>query len=148
VVEAPVIAHADKGGYRFAPSFDPTGLKGSVTARLHGFWGFDAFEGPKFAAQFPQDDDWQVAPGQRLQTGRKNNVLVTGPSLACVRDIAVQLPDGRNLTADWQMKGERLSIDIPLSDLAAPGDVRIAIQPYGGGKPAVITIPAEAEDMA
>lgn len=147
VVEAPVIARADRGGYIFAPSFDPAGLKGAVAAQLHGFWGFDAFEGPEFAVQFPQDDGWQVAPGQRVQTGRKNNVLVSGPSMACVKSISVQLPDGRNLTPDWQMKGEQLSIDIPLFDLVALGGVSIAIRPHGGGKPAVITIPAEAEGM-
>jgi hypothetical protein len=142
-VDMPVVARADRGGYVFASPFRPANFKGSVTVRLHGFWGFERFDGPEFAVEFPDNESWQVAPGQRLITGQKNRLLVKGTSSSCVKNISVQFPSGRSVAAPWQAQdGDFLSIDIPLSDLTAAGDVKIAIQSFGAEKPVILTMPA------
>ncbi|MFC4594940.1 hypothetical protein [Sphingobium tyrosinilyticum] len=146
-VDVPVVARADKGGYIFASSFNARDFKGSVAARVHGFWGFDAFEGPEFAVQFPEDESWQVVPGQRLIAGQKNRLAVKGASLTCVRNISVQLPGGRSLTAPWQAQEDNvISIEIPSSDLPTPGEVKIVVQSFGVDKPTILTMEASLNE--
>ena len=141
-VDMPVVARADRGGYVFASPFNPGNFKGSATARLHGFWGFERFDGPEFMVEFPEDESWQLVPGQRLITGQKNRLAMKGSSYSCVRNISVQLPNGRSIAAPWQVQdGDVLSVEIPLSDLTAAGDVRIAVQSFGAEKPVVLTMP-------
>lgn len=145
-VEAPLVARADKGGYIFATSFEAENMSGQVTGRLHGYWGFAAFEGPEFALQFPQTGGWQAAAEQRLTPGQMNKLQVTGPSTACVKNISVQLPDGRTLAAQWQTLGDdAISIDMPLSAAPAEGNVMIAIQSFGAEKPEMLTVPIHAD---
>ena len=145
-VDVPLVARADKGGYIFASAFKADHLSGPVTGRLHGHWGFDAFEGPEFALQFPQVGGWQAAADQRLTFGRKNQLLLTGPATTCVKNVAVQLPDGKSVTAQWQASGaDAISIDLPLSDVTTEGDVTITLQSFGAEKPEMLTIPVHAD---
>lgn len=145
-VEAPVVARADKGGYIFAPSFDAGKVKGPMTGRLHGHWGFDAFEGPEFALQFPQTGSLQPVPGQQLIAGKNSKLLVSGPTTACVRNVSVRLPGGRNIGVKWQASGpDRIVVDMPLSEEAAVGDAVVAIQSFGMDQPELLTIAVQSD---
>ena len=148
VMNIPVVARADRGGYVLDPSAHPTKFAGSVSARLHGFWGFDAFDGPEFAVQFPQEEGWQVEKGQSLIIGQKNRLEVKGSAFACVRNVSIQLPNGRSMDASWRAQDDGImSIDLPLSELTVPGDVKISIQSFGAERaPVVLTAAVAASD--
>lgn len=148
-VEAPVIARADKGGYIFGTSFEPEKMSGPMTGRLQGHWGFDAFEGPEFALQFPQAGSLQAVAGQQLIAGKNGKLLVSGPTTACVKNVSVQLPGGRSIGVKWQAPGpDTIAVDMPLAELAAAGDAVIAIQSFGTDKPELLTIPVQSDQPA
>ncbi|HKY82688.1 MAG TPA: hypothetical protein VJM09_14585, partial [Sphingobium sp.] len=143
-MEAPVVPRADRGGYVLAAGPLPTDLAGRGSARLHGFWGFDPFDGPEFAVQFPQDGGWQADAAQGLTAGRTHRLMVRGGSPVCVDGVSVQLPGGQSRPAQWQIAGtDGIAIDIPLTDVA-PGDIVLTIN-SNGGKRATITLPVHAE---
>lgn len=146
MVEAPLIARADRGGYIFAPSFKVDDLSGPMKGRLHGHWGFESFDGPEFALQFPQAGSLQPSADQRLLAGKNDRLLLTGPTTACVKNVSVQLPEGRSVAAKWQASGDdTIAIDMPLSNVTTAGNVIVAIQSFGREKPELLTIPVEAD---
>ena len=148
-IDAPVIARADKGGYIFAPSFKAEDMSGPMTGRLHGHWGFDAFEGPEFALQFPQPGSLLPVAGQQLTAGTNGKLLVTGPTTTCVRTVTAQFPDGRSVGVKWQASGrEMIAIDMPLSDFPSAGNVILSIQSFGADKPELLTIPVQGDQDA
>ncbi len=64
-IDLPVRARADRGGYVLTEPLPAGVLSGKVSAKLHGQWGFDSFEGPSFTLQFPA-----AATGVRSMRGR------------------------------------------------------------------------------
>lgn len=141
-IDLPVEARADRGGYVVTGPM-PTDLKGKVAARLHGFWGFDAYEGPGFELQFPTEGNWAAAGDpSSLVTGRDNALELTGPSPACVTSVSVRRgSDAPQPVASTLSDDGHLALTLPLKD-ARPGEMTIDIRQQGMAEPGSLTLRA------
>lgn len=144
-VEAPLVARADRGGYVMAKVLKAEDFDAATSGVIHGYWGFDTFNGPEYLVQFPQGGDWRAdGDGQRLIVGRDNSLLLKGPAPACVENVSVQLPGGQSRPAKWRVEGpDAIAVDLPLTGIGA-GDVRIIVKPIARD-PATIDMRAYAE---
>lgn len=132
VMEAPLVARADRGGYVMATVLKAADFEQATTGVVHGYWGFDSFDGPEYLVQFPQGGAWRAdGEAQRLIVGRDNSLVLTGPAPACVESVSVQLPGGQSRPAKWRVDGaDSIAVDMPLTGIAA-GDVQVTVKPIG-----------------
>lgn len=146
VFEAPVTPRADKGGYVLAAETLPAAFTGTIRARLHGQWGFAAFDGPEFLLERPGGNPWTVtgAP-DALVLGRDNAVVLEGPAPSCVEDVSLRQGDGAVRPLKWQAQdGGRLAVTVPLQGATA-GEVRIEIRQQGSKAAESVTLAARVQ---
>src|ERR1700731_3792682 len=63
-LDLPATADAAQGGYGIdAAGIGATDFGDSVTASLHGYWGFDAYEGPSFRLMNARARTWELVAG-------------------------------------------------------------------------------------
>ncbi len=138
-VEIPVAARADRGGYVLKSSISKT-ISGSVKARLHGFWGFEAFEGPEFSLQLPGSEPWRHADDAPLTPGRENAVILTGAAPACVESIALKQGRAAPKALTWQTR-DATSLSLKAVVAAADqGDPVLLIRQYGITEPVSVPL--------
>lgn len=140
-VEKPVAARAERAGYMLTDSAPLAGFGGTVRARLHGLWGFEAFDGPEFALQFPDGQSWRADKDASLVVGRDSEIALTGPAPACVRSVTMRLGDAAPQRVVWKASDDALTLTLPLKD-ARPGEVSIEIEQYGAASASSVRIPA------
>ncbi|MGE7204659.1 hypothetical protein ACQKJZ_03150 [Sphingomonas sp. NPDC019816] len=143
-IEVPVRPRADRGGYILAGAL-PAGLSGKATARLHGQWGFESFEGPGFTLQFPAAGEWRAsAADQSLVVGRDNVVELTGPAAACVTGVTMRPGGGAAQSVAFTPRGaDGVNITLPMKGLRA-GPVTLEVQQMGSDTPQTVTLRAFA----
>lgn len=143
-VEVPVQGRADRGGYVL--SGDPAAvasLRGAAKARLYGYWGFEPFNGPEFALQFPTAEPVGLASeGQPLIAGRDNPITLEGLGPSCVESITLKqgtlsVPLGWKASADGN-----LAITLPLQKVQA-GELTLEIRQYGMREPLKVVARAD-----
>ncbi len=146
VVELPVRADAERGGY----VLDQVGMRtaglGSVTdATLHGRWGFTPFDGPRFRLQVPRAGGWQVVDTdpESLVVGRDNAVALTGPTPSCVEAVTLT-GDAGDVPLAWTATGDRIGLTLPLAK-TAPGKLTLSVKQFGVEAPDRIALTALAE---
>ncbi|BCA64146.1 hypothetical protein HMP09_3380 [Sphingomonas sp. HMP9] len=146
VVELPVEADAERGGY----VLDQVGMRtaglGSVTdATLHGRWGFTPFDGPRFRLQVPRGGGWTMVDTdpESLVVGRDNAVTLAGPTPSCVEAVTL-VGDAGQVPLAWTTTGDRIGLTLPLAK-TAPGKLSLLIKQYGVEAPDRIALTALAE---
>ncbi|VVT21773.1 conserved exported hypothetical protein [Sphingomonas aurantiaca] len=146
VVELPVEADAERGGY----VLDQVGMRtaglGSVTdATLHGRWGFTPFDGPRFRLQVPRAGGWQMVDTdpESLVVGRDNAVALSGPTPSCVESVTLVGAAG-DVPLAWTSTGDRIGLTLPLAK-ATPGKLALLVKQYGVEAPERIALTALAE---
>lgn len=141
-LDLPVAADPRKGGLvvdiakAHAADFGP-----DVEGALHGFWGFDPYDGPRFRLQSVQPGPWAVAQDgeQSLIAGREATVKLEAQAAACVRAVTVAAPAGARV-AQWKAAGSD-SLTVALDLKAAPaGDLTLLVQQYGAKAPERATL--------
>ncbi|MDY0958549.1 hypothetical protein SOM26_07610 [Sphingomonas sp. CFBP8993] len=142
-IDLPVRARADRGGYVLTEPLPTGALSGKVSAKLHGQWGFDTFEGPSFTLQFPGRGDWRlVDAGQSLVVGRDNGLALSGPAAACVTGVTMRMGNGAAQAVPFTLGGaDRIIATLPLKGLRA-GDVTLEVQQIGDATPNTLTVRA------
>ncbi|MGK2910613.1 MAG: hypothetical protein ACSLE1_12555 [Sphingobium sp.] len=142
----PVTPRADKGGYVLASRLNAADFEPSTTGRLQGAWGFDAFVGPEFLVQFPQDAPWHIDEvSQRLIVGRDNELRLKGVAPACVESVTMEVAGRQSQPVKWQVSGtDGITVTVPLSNAKA-GDIQFAIKPFGTPRVSTVTARAYAE---
>ena len=146
VFDLPLKANAGEGGLVLAqpvPELPP----GELTGVVHGKWGFDTWQGPKFHLVSAGNGNWTVAPTDQsaLVVGREDVLHVQGPNTLCVENVEA-LPTGTS-AADLQWKSPKpdtLEFRVPLKN-ASPGPVTISIRQYGMKTADKITLTAYSE---
>jgi hypothetical protein len=145
-VELPVKADPGQGGLVLehpAPLFP----EGDLTGVIHGKWGFDDWEGPRFHLRAAEPGKWNVAASDQsaLVVGRDDTLHIEGESTLCIDKVEELPANGSPITLSWKStKPEMLEITVPLKD-AAPGTVTLAIRQFGLGKPDTLPLKAYAE---
>lgn len=144
-LDVPVKARPDLGGYVWAGAIPAGAPKGAATAQLHGFWGFDPFDGPQFDLQFPSDTGWSADESAPLAVGRDNKVMLSGPAPACVESISLRSGNAPSWPIAWTMADDgRIAMTLPLRETPG-GEVAIEIRQFGAAKPAKLPLSVQAE---
>jgi hypothetical protein len=147
-VDLPVQADAEKGGFvantaRLSPSNFGDVLDGS----LHGYWGFEAYNGPEFRLENTHPQHWQLADeGQQfLIAGHDETVSLETENAACVDSILLQKPTGETVKADWKSTGpNQVAVTLPLKKVK-PGAVKLLVKEYGSKEPDTVSLQAFAQ---
>ena len=110
---------------------------GSATGTVHGYWGFDPVEGPKYQLVSAHPEQWTLASADQhaLIVGRKDTVHLEAPEVACVESVTVKDAGGKTLDATWKaVKPNQIQIDMPL-DSEQAGAVSLQVKQVGLEKP-------------
>jgi len=144
-VDLPVKADASLGGLVLDHPAPHTAEE-DLTGVLHGKWGFDNWEGPRFHLHAAQSGKWTLAAGEQsaLVVGREDTLHIQGNSL-CVDRLEEQAGDGKPLKLTWKsLHPESMEVVLPLKD-ATPGPVTLNLYQFGLEKPDALALNAYAE---
>lgn len=148
VIELPATADATQGG--FVVDTSPLGnasLADRFRGSLHGYWGFEKFEGPGFQLVNTHTQAWapSSAEDQSLIVGRANTIHLQAGSVACVDRIMVKDPTGKELRVEWTpVKANEVEINLPLQQ-AQPGALTLFVSQYGSSEPQPLELRAYPE---
>ncbi|HEX7782227.1 MAG TPA: hypothetical protein VF509_05435 [Sphingobium sp.] len=145
VVEAPVTARADKGGFAIdADALNPKDFDATVDASLHGVWGFQPFEGPRFRLQSPGAQSWQASSGNPpLIAGRPATLRLEGSAAACVERVAIRQSSGKEQALVWKPAGAG-AIIVEVPPIADVGTTALQVKQFGVAAPAAVTLQSSA----
>ncbi|MFZ0392246.1 MAG: hypothetical protein WCF17_13795 [Terracidiphilus sp.] len=139
--DLPLIADPARGGLvlkNALPDLPP----GSLTAIVHGKWGFDDWEGPRYHLLSAGPDKWDITADDQsaLIIGREDKLHLQGDSTLCVDAVDLS---GNTLT--WKSpKPDMMIVSVPMKN-AQPGPVTLHIHQYGVLQPDTLTLNAYAE---
>ncbi|MEP7312951.1 MAG: hypothetical protein ABI859_10230 [Pseudomonadota bacterium] len=129
-------AHPDtlQGGFVVnTAALESAKLGARVRGVLRGKWGFEDYVGPEFQMVNPVQQGWRTGGAEEdtLIVGRDGVVRVRAESVSCLKDVEVEGPDGKRLTAQWQRvaPGE-VEVKFPLQQMQ-PGDLTLRMEQYG-----------------
>jgi hypothetical protein len=136
MVDLPVKADAEKGGFiADTAGLSPTNFDDALDGSLHGYWGFDPYNGPEFRLQNAHPQHWQPAYDQGdqppLLAGLDSAVHLEAQEAACVESIMVRLPSGKTEKADWKStQPNEVVITVPLKQ-SKPGALTLLVKQFG-----------------
>ena len=148
IISLPASADAERGGF----VVDTAALKNvelavPSRARLAGYWGFDAYEGPAFDIADAQAVAWNLLSGDEsaLIVGRQDTVHLRAESTRCVADVVLKEAGGRETKLEWHAaKADELEVRVPLQDVP-PGELTLLVHQYGRAQPQSVALHAYAE---
>jgi hypothetical protein len=146
-LELPATADPTQGGYVIdTTALGTTPLGDSVQASLHGYWGFDAYQGPRFRLMNAHARTWELAADDAaLIVGRQDTVHLRADDVSCVDGIMLKDPGGKELKADWKsVKPNEVEIKLPLQDATA-GAMTLLVKQYGVPEPQPVNLRLFAE---
>jgi hypothetical protein len=147
-IDLPATADAAQGGYVIDTArIGAANFGDSVTASLHGYWGFDAYQGPSFRLMNARARTWELAAGDdaALIIGRQDTVHLRADSVGCVDGIMLKDPAGKELKVDWKsVKPNEVEVKLPLQE-SKPGAFTLLVTQYGVTEPQPVALHAFAE---
>jgi hypothetical protein len=137
-VDIPVTPDPMQGGFVVnEKALEAQSLAGIATGTLHGYWGFDPVEGPKYQMVSAHPQQWTLASADQhaLIVGRKDTVHLEAPEVACVESVIVKDAGGKTLDASWKaVKPNQIQVDMPL-DSEQAGALSLQVKQVGLEKP-------------
>ncbi|NNM61151.1 MAG: hypothetical protein HKM03_03190 [Steroidobacteraceae bacterium] len=142
-IDLPAAAQALHGGFVIdtaklaGASLAAGGLGDSVKGMLHGYWGFDRYDGPRFQLVNARPRAWRLAAGDggALIVGRTDTVHLRADSVSCIDQVMLKDPDGKVLKVHWKpKKSGEVELKLPLQN-AKPGDLTLLVSEYGSKAP-------------
>ena len=147
-IELPAVPDAARGGFAVdTAALQSVDLGESTRGSLHGYWGFEAYNGPSFTLVDARAHAARLAPGDEaaLIVGREDTVHLFVGSVACVSEVALAGPDGKELKVEWKAaRPDEVEARLPLEQ-AEPGEVALLIREYGSAQPQRLTLHAYNE---
>jgi hypothetical protein len=147
-VDIPATPDAMQGGFVVnQKALEAQNLAPSATGTLHGYWGFEAFEGPSFHLVSAHPEQWTLASSDQhaLVVGRKDTVHLEAPQVACVDGITVKDTAGNTIDASWKaVKPNQIQIDMPL-DSEKEGALSMQVKQLGLEKPDQVSLHTYSE---
>ena len=147
-IELPAKADAEQGGFVVDTSgLGTTSLGDSVHGSLRGYWGFNAYDGPSFQLVNAHAQTWQLANGDEgaLIVGRQDTVHLRADTVACVDDVMLRDPAGKELKAEWKtVKTDEVELKLPLQT-AQPGSLTLLVRQYGANEAQPVQLQAFSE---
>jgi hypothetical protein len=147
-VDLPVKADAEKGGFvANTAGLSPTNFGDALDGSLHGFWGFEPYNGPEFKLENTRPQHWQLVEDdqQSLIAGHDDLVHIETENAACVDSILLQKPTGETVKADWKSTGpNQVAVTLPLKKVK-PGALKLLVKEYGSKDPDTVPLQAFAQ---
>jgi hypothetical protein len=126
-------ATSEKPDVKIGSSTDLT-----ITGTVHGYWGFDSFEGPTLTIQQVDGKNWKIVGDTQLIAGQDNHLTLKGEGAACVQHIALTANKDKDIDVSFKPatedggKAVRDTLDLNASlKKVQPGGYALAIQQYG-----------------
>ncbi len=119
----------------------------TIPASLHGYWGFESYDGPAFRLENTHAQHWDLAPADReaLIVGREDTIHLSADDASCVDTVLVKDSAGKEMKADWSATGpDELAVKVPLKQ-AHPGPLMLEVKQYGTVTAQTIPLRAFAE---
>ena len=146
-IELPAQADAEQGGFVVDTSGLGTASLGNrVHGALHGYWGFEPFDGPAFQLVNARAQSWRLPADESAAiVGREDTIHLEASSVSCIDRIMVRDPAGKELEADWKpLHGNEVEVKLPLQ-AAQPGPLTLLVKQYGASPPQPVPLQAFAE---
>ncbi len=147
-IDLPATADATQGGFLIDTSpLGTASLSDRFRGSLHGYWGFDKFDGPGFQLVNTHSQAWAPASQDdgSLIVGRANTIHLQTGSVACIDRIMVKDPTGKELRVDWSpVKANEVEINLPLQQ-AQPGALTLFVSQFGSSEPHPVELRAYPE---
>ena len=148
VIDLAAQADARVGGFVVDTSaLSGAGLSDGTRGSLHGYWGFDRYDGPDIPLVSTQAQKWQLASADQaaLIIGREDTLQLRAGSSSCVAGITLHDSTGRELRADWVAQGpDTLELKLAMQQ-AKPGALTLLLSQYGASQPQTIQLQAFSE---
>jgi hypothetical protein len=147
-VDLPAKADAEKGGFvANTAGLSPSNFGDVLDGSLHGYWGFEPYNGPEFRLENTHPEHWQLIEDdqQSLIAGRDGVVHIETENAACVDSILLQKSTGETVKADWKSTGpNQVAVTVPLKKVK-PGALKLLVKQYGSKEPDTISLQAFAQ---
>ena len=148
-IELPATPDAARGGFVVdTHALKENELDTEVTGKLHGFWGFQPYDGPAFQLRSAEPDKCMIpaSDANALIVGREDTIHMAAGCVWCVKQVTAQDEKGINLKVTWKVQEpDKLEVQIPLKDEPA-GKVTLNVDQFGNARPDVVTLHAYAEE--
>jgi hypothetical protein len=148
VIDLAAQADARLGGFVVDPSaLSAAALSDSTRGSLHGYWGFDRYDGPDIPLVSAPAHMWQLASADQgaLIIGREDTLQLRAGSSSCIAGITLNDSTGRELRADWVAQGPD-TVELKLAmQQAKPGALTLLVSQYGASQPQAIQLQAFSE---
>lgn len=147
-IDLPATADAAQGGFIIDTSpLQAASLEDRFEGSLHGYWGFEKFDGPGFQLVNSQAQQW--APSSMddgsLVVGRANTIHLQAGSVACIDRIMARDPAGKELRVEWSpVKANEVQINLPLQQ-SQPGSLTLFVSQFGASEPHPLELRAYPE---
>jgi hypothetical protein len=125
----------------------PTNFGDVLDGSLHGYWGFEPYNGPEFRLENTHPQHWQLVDEdqQALIAGHDDLVHLETENAACVDSILLQKPTGETVKADWKSTGpNQVAVTVPLKKVK-PGALKLLVKQYGSKEPDTVPLQAFAQ---
>ena len=137
-IKLPARADASSGGFVVdTHAVEGAKLDAQAIGTLHGFWGFEPYEGPNFHLRTSRAAQWVLPASEQsaLIVGREDSFHLHSEFVACVEDIKIEDARGKAIKTTWKVtKPEELELKVELKDQSA-GPMTIKLQQFGLAKP-------------
>ena len=147
-IDLPATADAAQGGFVIDTSpLETASLEDRFQGSLHGYWGFEKFDGPGFQLVNTHSQAWtpSSADDGSLIVGRANTIHLQAGSVACIDRIMVKDPAGKELRVEWSpVKANEVEINLPLQQ-AEPGALTLFVSQFGASEPHPVELRAYPE---
>jgi hypothetical protein len=147
-VDLPARAEAERGGFAVdTAAMRNVSLGDTMRASLHGYWGFDKYEGPSFQLVDARAQTWKLAAGDEaaLIIGRTDTIHLRAGSVGCIEAMALTDPAGKELKVVWKsVKPDEVEIELPLQEATA-GEMTLLVRQFGNNQPQSLPLRAFAE---
>ena len=147
-LDLPVRADPMQGGFVVnTSSLSAAHLDDNVQGSLHGYWGFEKYDGPSFRLVNTRAQAWELVPGDQgaLIVGREDIVHLRAGSVACIDRIVLKDPAGQEQKAAWRaVNPNEVEVRLPLQ-AATPGALTLAVTQYGASEPQSLELRAFSE---
>jgi hypothetical protein len=139
---------AVKGGLELeAKDLSAGDFPNTIDASLHGYWGFEKYDGPTFRLENTHAQHWELAAADReaLIVGREDTIHLSTDDASCVDTILLKDSAGRELKADWKATSpDEVEVKLPLK-AANPGALQLEVKQYGTVTAQTISLRAYVE---
>ena len=147
-IDLPATADAAQGGFVIdTSSLETASLSDRFQGSLHGYWGFEKFDGPGFQLVNTHSQAWTTSSADdgSLIVGRANTIHLQAGSVACIDRIMVKDPAGKELRVEWSpVKANEVEINLPLQQAQA-GSLTLLVSQFGAREPQPVELRAYPE---